>query len=127
MSKTICIVCILFSSLALQECKTCDCASVREASTGALWELFEGKLEGTVHPDTIVLNQAATDALHSPHVMISYQWDSQEQMLQVKERLTSAGFNVWMDVDKMGKTQSFNPRCLLFFSFHRRCTVDLND
>ena len=41
--------------------------------------------------------------LHDPHVMISYQWDSQEQMIAVKEMLIAEGYNVWMDVDKMGK------------------------
>ena len=38
-----------------------------------------------------------------PHVMISYQWDSQPLMIKVKEALQKAGYNVWMDVEKMGK------------------------
>ena len=36
-----------------------------------------------------------------PHVMLSYQWQSQPVMLQVKERLVNAGYKVWMDVDYM--------------------------
>ncbi|XP_038051204.1 uncharacterized protein LOC119724293 [Patiria miniata] len=37
-----------------------------------------------------------------PHVMISYQWGVQQQMIRIKELLKAAGYNVWMDVDNMG-------------------------
>ncbi|XP_033637503.1 uncharacterized protein LOC117298380 [Asterias rubens] len=36
------------------------------------------------------------------HVMISYQWGVQTQMIRLKQHLKKAGFNVWMDVDNMG-------------------------
>ncbi|XP_072035839.1 uncharacterized protein [Amphiura filiformis] len=39
----------------------------------------------------------------SSHVMISYQWDHQERALKVRDQLKASGYNVWMDVDKMGK------------------------
>ena len=35
------------------------------------------------------------------HVMISYQWDTQETMLRVKTELEIRGFSVWMDVEQM--------------------------
>ena len=35
------------------------------------------------------------------HVMISYQWDTQQTMLQVKQELEAQGFTVWMDVEQM--------------------------
>ena len=35
------------------------------------------------------------------HVMISYQWDTQETMLQVKAELETQGFSVWMDIEQM--------------------------
>ena len=38
-----------------------------------------------------------------PHVMISYQWDAQKRMLKLRDELTKAGYDVWMDVDQMGK------------------------
>lgn len=38
-----------------------------------------------------------------PHVMISYQWDSQSTMLKVKESLKEAGFKVWMDVENISQ------------------------
>ena len=34
-------------------------------------------------------------------IMISYQWDTQETMLQVKTELESQGLQVWMDVEQM--------------------------
>lgn len=33
--------------------------------------------------------------------MISYQWDSQHTIVQVKDKLRSAGFNVWIDIEEM--------------------------
>ena len=36
------------------------------------------------------------------HVMISYQWDVQDTMIVVKNKLQAAGFNVWMDLEQMG-------------------------
>ncbi|KAL8570158.1 hypothetical protein ACOMHN_030955 [Nucella lapillus] len=58
---------------------------------GALWELFHGmeKLETTVVDSSV------------PHVMISYQWDSQKMMVKIKDCLVQAGFKVWMDVEHM--------------------------
>ena len=35
--------------------------------------------------------------------MISYNWGSKPTMLKVRDRLKTAGFNVWMDVDNMSK------------------------
>ncbi|XP_072032823.1 uncharacterized protein [Amphiura filiformis] len=37
------------------------------------------------------------------HIMISYQWDSQKLMIRVKDALQKEGYNVWMDVEKMGR------------------------
>ena len=42
-----------------------------------------------------------------PHVMISYQWDAQKRMLKLRDELTKAGYDVWMDVDQMGKLYDF--------------------
>ena len=36
------------------------------------------------------------------HVMISYQWDSQEVLVEVKNRLQASGYRVWMDLEQMG-------------------------
>lgn len=47
---------------------------------------------------TITCNLVTTD---SQHIMISYQWDCQEIILRVKDELRSAGFNVWINVEKI--------------------------
>ncbi|KXJ14094.1 hypothetical protein AC249_AIPGENE25222 [Exaiptasia diaphana] len=36
-----------------------------------------------------------------PHIMISYQWDVQKTLIQVKKLLQQSGYKVWMDVDQM--------------------------
>ena len=38
----------------------------------------------------------------SNHVMISYQWDVQSTLVEVKTKLQSAGYSVWMDLEQMG-------------------------
>ena len=37
------------------------------------------------------------------HVMISYNWGCQEQMIMLRDKLRAAGYKVWMDVDSLGK------------------------
>ena len=34
--------------------------------------------------------------------MISYQWDVQKSMIQLKNQLQAQGYKVWMDIDEMG-------------------------
>ena len=34
--------------------------------------------------------------------MISYQWDVQKLVVQIKNKLQADGFKVWMDIDEMG-------------------------
>ena len=91
--------------VALKEFKACTKAGLRDACNGALWELYEGQVEITdsSNEDSGSASNQQCPELHDPHVMISYQWDSQEQMIAVKEMLIAEGYNVWMDVDKMGK------------------------
>jgi len=45
------------------------------------------------------------------HVMISYNWGSTETVLQLRDRLKTAGFKIWIDVEdmSMGIYQSFFP------------------
>ena len=40
--------------------------------------------------------------------MISYQWDSQERMIKLRDELKIAGYNVWMDIEKMSKDTKYN-------------------
>ena len=34
--------------------------------------------------------------------MISYQWDVQRLVIQLKNKLQAEGYKVWMDIDEMG-------------------------
>jgi len=44
----------------------------------------------------------AADATKEGHVMLSYQWDSKETVLKIRDRLKTAGYKVWIDEDDMG-------------------------
>ena len=64
---------------------------VQKAAAGALWEL-EGKTARESNKTETTGN----------HVMISYQWDSQDVLIEVKNRLQASGYRVWMDLEQMG-------------------------
>ena len=64
---------------------------VQKAAAGALWEL-----EGKTARHSERMKSAGN------HVMISYQWDSQEVLVEVKNRLQASGYRVWMDLEQMG-------------------------
>ena len=75
----------------LRRLQQSDDPEVQKAAAGALWEL-EGKT---------ARNSQMTKATGN-HVMISYQWDSQEVLVEVKNRLQASGYRVWMDLEQMG-------------------------
>ena len=75
----------------LRRLQQSDDPEVQKAAAGALWEL-EGKT---------ARNSEMTKATGN-HVMISYQWDSQEVLIEVKNRLQASGYRVWMDLEQMG-------------------------
>ena len=72
----------------LQQSKNSE---VQKAAEGTLWEL-EGKIARSLK---------RIESTGS-HVMISYQWDSQEVVVEVKNRLQASGYRVWMDLEQMG-------------------------
>ncbi|KAJ7387416.1 hypothetical protein OS493_004411 [Desmophyllum pertusum] len=66
---------------------------VKQAAAGALWEI-EGK--------TARSNAETTKEVSGHHVMISYQWDAQDMLVEVKNKLQASGYRVWMDLEQMG-------------------------
>ncbi|XP_067041587.1 uncharacterized protein [Acropora muricata] len=66
---------------------------VQKAAAGALWEI-EGK--------TARGNVDKTKETTGNHVMISYQWDAQQVLVEVKNKLQASGYRVWMDLEQMG-------------------------
>ena len=74
----------------LHQLKQSENSEVQKAAAGALWEI-EGKT--AKHLERIEST--------GNHVMISYQWDSQEVLVEVKNRLQASGYRVWMDLEQM--------------------------
>ena len=66
---------------------------VQKGAAGALWEI-EGK--------TARKQAEETREVSGDHVMISYQWDFQEVLVEVKNKLQASGYRVWMDLEQMG-------------------------
>ena len=66
---------------------------VQQAAAGALWEI-EGKKTRN--------NAEEIEQTTGNHVMISYQWDAQAVLVEVKNKLQASGYRVWMDLEQMG-------------------------
>ena len=81
---------------------------LRGACASALWEI-----KGTMPPSSPSTEShppsyhEAMEEIHAskstPKIMMSYQWDSQDLVVKIKDRLEKAGFSVWMDISNMGK------------------------
>ncbi|XP_020626470.1 uncharacterized protein LOC110063812 isoform X2 [Orbicella faveolata] len=87
-----------YAIFELKKLLTSENSQIKRAAAGALWEC-EGKekhAEEKQHSDRL---QLATD---TKHVMISYQWDVQTLVIQLKNKLQADGYKVWMDIDEMG-------------------------
>jgi hypothetical protein len=50
---------------------------------------------------SVYLKKICAIYLKMKHIMISYQWDDQPFCIKMKHSLEKAGYNVWMDIDKM--------------------------
>ena len=64
--------------------------NVQKAAAGALWELGDKTTRANE-------NEASGN-----HVMISYQWENQKVLIEVKNKLQALGYRVWMDLEQMG-------------------------
>lgn len=73
---------------SLQSLQNSDNKEILQAVSGIIWEIH-GKIGHSENSDS------------EEHVMISYQWDTQQTMLRVKHELETRGFSVWMDVEQM--------------------------
>ena len=47
-------------------------------------------------------NSQTVNSRGSKHVMLSYQWDHQLEVVRVREALSAYGIRCWMDIDEMG-------------------------
>ena len=100
-----------------QQAESAENESTREACRSALWQLSNNQLQMTSdsHPqdappsyeETLRRDApssiAVSPAVSNTHVMLSYNWDSQKNVLTISNILKKAGYNVWIDVVNMGK------------------------
>ena len=70
---------------------------VQRAAAGAVWEIEERMAREMARE-----NADKTEETTGNHVMISYQWDDQAVLREVKNKLKSSGYRVWMDLEQMG-------------------------
>ena len=61
----------------------------------------QSKTRITLDTQTALMFLISVVTAKTQHIMVSYQWDSQATVLQVKDKLTDAGFTVWIDVENM--------------------------
>ncbi|XP_066297280.1 uncharacterized protein [Branchiostoma lanceolatum] len=87
----------------LKKFKRSGNSDVAKVARGALWQLEEeeerqqkvGKAGTSRTDDNKRVSRVG-------HVMLSYQWDDQEIVKQIKSTLQINGYKVWMDIDQMG-------------------------
>ncbi|KAJ7380757.1 hypothetical protein OS493_007135 [Desmophyllum pertusum] len=87
-----------FAIVELRKLSTSENSEIKRAAAGALWEC-EGKEKYAEGKQQSVTLQQVTG---TKHVMISYQWDVQRLVIQLKNKLQADGYKVWMDIDEMG-------------------------
>ncbi|XP_072019663.1 uncharacterized protein [Amphiura filiformis] len=93
----------------LRSLTTSENQPIREASSYAVWEIQDNQ-RAVEHPnddDPPPSYQESVEAHAqsgpSGHVMISYQWDSQDRVIAIRDNLVQAGYKVWMDVHNIRK------------------------
>ena len=103
-------VCFITAIEALMKTENDD---LRQACTSALWQI-KGEVPTTANNSASTklkeppsyseaISQGASSQTDSPQIMISYQWDSQNRAIEIRDRLSAAGYRVWMDLTNMSK------------------------
>jgi len=77
---------------------TSDSSATKEAAKGALWTLGLKEDVDSLHE---VGRFGVESGTEQQHIMLSYEWSSQQSVLLVKNELSKAGYRTWMDVDRM--------------------------
>jgi len=79
--------------------KNSENKALSKAISGIIWEL---KTKYELQEKTGSVEDLKSEENQCKHVMISYNWEQQPVMLKIRDALKSCGYNVWMDVDKIG-------------------------
>ena len=106
----------MFFYVEIEKLASSENSQLRETSNYALFEISEQ----TIKPQKEEVTASAPPASDPPptytqavaegakgnksgHVMISYQWDSQDRAIYIRDQLQEQGYNVWLDLDEMSK------------------------
>ncbi|CAC5402517.1 unnamed protein product [Mytilus coruscus] len=94
-------------------------------NTGLAVDMLIGYLEKLNRDDVIdVIHTGRADSTQEPpQVFISYQWDIQDEVSLLRDKLEKSGFSCWMDIGQMGggdqlgvKIDSGVRQCKVFLS-----------
>ena len=87
--------------------------AVQRVCASALWQIKGGKSDNlppslsTTPPspsyEEAIATPGSTTYASAAKVMISYQWDHQQLVQKIKERLEHAGIRVWMDISNLSE------------------------
>ncbi|KXZ55044.1 hypothetical protein GPECTOR_3g203 [Gonium pectorale] len=73
----------------------------REVAKGALWTLgLEQDVKSLQEGGGRLIAMDEVEQ-HTQHVMLSYEWGCQQSVMLIKSELQKAGYQTWMDIDKM--------------------------
>ncbi|XP_053395544.1 uncharacterized protein LOC123523775 [Mercenaria mercenaria] len=76
---------------------------ISSGNTGLSVDMLTVYLEKIDRDDVVEIIQKAQELDHEPaQVFISYQWDSQDEVKVLRDRLERSGFMCWMDIGQLG-------------------------
>ncbi|XP_064624651.1 uncharacterized protein LOC135486079 [Lineus longissimus] len=76
---------------------------ISSGNTALSVDMMVSYLEQLHREDIVDIIQKGREAeVDPPQVFISYQWDSQDEVRPLRDRLEKAGFTCWMDIGQMG-------------------------
>eukprot|EP00198_Chlamydomonas_reinhardtii_P000418 XP_001689753.1 predicted protein [Chlamydomonas reinhardtii] len=73
----------------------------REVAKGALWTLGLEQDVRSLQEGGGRLVAGTDEENQTQHVMLSYEWGCQQSVMLIKSELQKAGYQTWMDIDKM--------------------------
>ncbi|XP_072050401.1 uncharacterized protein [Amphiura filiformis] len=77
--------------------RSVQCCRGKLIAKGPVKQKFCQHQEVSTNPSSPVTTNPAIPG----QLMISYQWDAQDRMIKLRDKLRHAGYSVWMDIEKM--------------------------